>query len=79
MNRKYLGALKAQFIGMFVAGLWMTAGYYAAEGIVYGNWAAALLGIPWNIGQFATGMAIAAAVTSALCKTPAKRYFAYHL
>ena len=44
---------------------------------MYGNWAAPLLGIPWNIGQFAVGILIAVAISEALCRTPAKAYFAY--
>ncbi|MGL4484964.1 MAG: ECF transporter S component [Anaerovoracaceae bacterium] len=46
-------------IAMFVGGIVMTTGYFFAEGIMYGNWAAALLGIPWNIGQFVVGIIIA--------------------
>ncbi|MCL1810028.1 MAG: ECF transporter S component [Clostridiales bacterium] len=65
----------AQAVGMCIAGLWMTAGYYAAEGVIYGNWAVALLGIPWNVGQFATGAALAVGLSASLCKTPARRYF----
>jgi len=63
--------------GMFLAGIWMTGGYFAAEGVIYGNWAAALLGIPWNVGQFVTGMFIATALSAALYKTPAGKLFVY--
>ena len=66
-----------RMIGMTIAGVWMTAGYYAAEGVIYGNWFVALIGIPWNVGQFAAGMAIAVALSTALYKTPARKYFAY--
>lgn len=64
-------------LGMIAGGLVMVAGYYAAEGIMYGNWAVAALGIPWNIGQFVVGMIIAWALTMALTKTSAKKFFAY--
>lgn len=64
-------------LGMIVAGIVMVAGYYVAEGIMYGNWAAAALGIPWNIGQFVVGLIIAWILTVALTKTPAKKFFAY--
>ena len=46
---------------------------------MYGNWAVAALGIPWNIGQFAVGMAIATALSAALCRTSAGRLFTYRL
>ena len=63
-------------LGMLFAGLFMVAGYYIAEGVIYG-WAVALFGIPWNIGQFSVGMTVAAATAAALGKTPAKKYFVY--
>lgn len=50
--------------GMTAGGLIMTAGYFAAEGIMYGNWPAAALGIPWNIGQFATGIVAALSISA---------------
>ena len=55
---------------MIIAGSFMVAAYYFAEGIMYGNWVTPLLGVPWNIGQFAAGMVIAVAIAAALCKTP---------
>jgi len=60
-------------LGMALSGLWMVFGYYIAEGVIYG-WMVALLGIPWNIGQFTVGMCVATATAAALGKTPAKRY-----
>lgn len=65
-------------VGMILAGIAMVAGYYVAEGIMYGNWAAAAIGIPWNIGQFIVGMIIAWILTMALTNTPAKKFFAYN-
>lgn len=55
---------------MAAGGLLMTAGYYLAETVMYGNPAAALLGIPWNIGQFAAGMVIALALNEVFKKIP---------
>lgn len=68
-----------QIIAMAAGGVFMVAGYFAAEGIMYGNWAAAALGIPWNIGQFVVGMIIAVALSAALCRTQAGRLFVYRL
>ena len=66
-----------EVIGMILAGAFMVAGYYVAEGVMYGNWVAAAIGIPWNIGQFTVGMVIAEILSAALQKTPAGRYFTY--
>lgn len=70
-----LGAI----IGMILAGVINVVGYYLAEGIMYGNWAAALLGVPWNIGQFAVGLIIAWVLTAALMKTTARKFFTYKI
>lgn len=69
--------ITGELVGMTVSGLFMTAAYYVAEGVMYGNWVVPLAGIPWNIGQFIVGMIIASVLAAALCKTPAKKYFVY--
>ena len=66
-----------EIVAMVLSGAFMAAAYYAAEGIMYGNWIAPLLGVPWNIGQFAVGMVIATVIAAALCRTPARSYFTY--
>ena len=71
------GVSVREVFGMILAGIEMTAGYYVTESLMYGNWAVPLASIPWNAGQFAVGMVIACILASALCKTPAKKYFAY--
>ena len=71
------GIPASELLGMVLSGLFMVAGYYVAEGLIYGNWLAALVGIPWNIGQFAVGMIVSVPLTALLCKTPAKKYFTY--
>ena len=65
--------------GMILGGAFMTVGYFVAEGVMYGNFVSAALGIPWNIGQFAVGMVIAMILAAALCKTPARKFFTYNL
>ena len=65
--------------GMVVAGIFMVAGYYLAEGVMYGNWLAPVIGIPWNIGQFVVGMVIVIVLATALCKTPARSFFTYSI
>ncbi len=64
---------------MIVSGIWMAFGYFIAEGTVYGNWAIALLGVPWNIGQFAVGAILAGTLSLMLCRTSAKKFFRYRL
>lgn len=44
------------FIAIFVASIWMIAGYYIAEGLLYGNWVAPATSIPGNITQLAFGL-----------------------
>ena len=51
---------------MTAGGLVMCAGYLLVERFMYGGWAPALIGVPWNIGQFAAGIVIALAVYQAL-------------
>ncbi len=73
------GFLFGESAGMVLAGIFMVAGYYFAEGVMYGNWVAPVIGIPWNIGQFVVGMVIAVVLATALCRTPARSFFTYRL
>ena len=73
----YKKFMLAEILGMIAAGIFMVAGYNVAEGIMYGNWVAPALGVPWNIGQFVVGMILATVIAAALSKTPAARYFTY--
>ncbi len=50
-----------KLISMTAGGLVMCAGYLIAERVMYGSWALAATGLPWNIGQFAVGIAVALA------------------
>jgi len=63
-----------QLLGMLVAGLWMVIGYYVAAGIMYGSFIVPIFSIPWNIVQFAIGLAIAYFIILALRKTPIMKY-----
>lgn len=49
----------SRIISMTAGGLVMCAGYLIAERVMYGSWALAAVGLPWNIGQFAVGIAVA--------------------
>ena len=73
-NRRFI---TVEILGMIVAGLAMCAGYYFAEGIMYGNWVVALWGIPWNVGQFSLGAVLAVVLNRALGKTSLRSLMAY--
>lgn len=76
-GKSILGVPVYQLLGMILAGAFMAAGYYVAEGVIYGNFIAAALGVPWNIVQFCVGAVIATILASALYKTSAKQLFTY--
>ncbi|HVI42624.1 MAG TPA: hypothetical protein VM577_18375, partial [Anaerovoracaceae bacterium] len=48
-----------------------------AEGVIYGNFITAALGIPLNIVQFSVGTVVATILAAALYKTPARKLFTY--
>ena len=79
LSRKLTGRgfLSIEIIGMIVAGLFMAAGYYVAEGIMYGNWIVAALGVPWNVAQFGVGIVLAIALSGALARTSLRSVMAY--
>ena len=47
---------------MTAGGILMCAGYLAAETVMYGSFALAIPGLPWNIGQAGVGMILSMAV-----------------
>ncbi|MBF8984667.1 ECF transporter S component [Lutibacter sp. B2] len=55
-------------IAIVVAGIWMIAGYYVTEGILYGNWIAPMTSIPGNIIQIVVGAIIGLPLAVALKK-----------
>jgi hypothetical protein len=57
----------------------MTAGYYVAEGVMYGNFIAPMAEVPMNIIQFGVGAVLAAILSRALAGTPVGRSFAYDI
>lgn len=57
---------------MTAGGLIMCAGYLAAERIMYGSWALAVISLPWNVGQFAVGIAVTAVIYPLLASHMAK-------
>ncbi len=49
-------------------GLVMCAGYLIAERLMYGNWAAAFIALPWNFGQFTAGIVLSLLISRAMPK-----------
>jgi uncharacterized membrane protein len=43
-------------LAVIVSGIWMIAGYYIAEVILYGNWLTPATSIPGNIAQLSIGL-----------------------
>lgn len=79
LDRKILGAPVYGVLAMIAAVAWMACGYYIAEGVIYGNWVAPIIGLPWNLLQGIVGMVLACVLGLALEKTSAGKYFTYKL
>lgn len=59
-----------QLTAMTVGGILMCAGYLVAETVMYGSFALAVIGLPWNIGQVGVGITLSMAIYSVLHKIP---------
>ena len=64
---------RSKVLSLIAGGLVMCAGYLIAERFMYGSWALAAVGIPWNIGQFTVGMAVALAAQPLFRMLPSTR------
>lgn len=53
-------------VACIIATFITVGGYYVAEGIIYGNWIAAVASVPWNIAQAVGSTALYIAVAFAL-------------
>ena len=60
-------------VSMTAGGLIMCAGYLIAERVMYGSWALAAIGLPWNAGQFAVGIAVSLAAQPLLNLIPSPK------
>ena len=63
----------SKIVSMTAGGLVMCAGYLVAERVMYGSWALAAVGIPWNVGQFAVGIAVSLAAQPLLSHIPSPK------
>lgn len=66
-----------QVLAMTAGGLFMVLSYFIAEKVMYGSWAVAALGVPWNIAQFAVGIVLALVLTESFKKTAFRKYILY--
>lgn len=57
--------------GITISGVWMVAGYYITEVILYGNWLSPVTSIPGNVIQLVIGAVFGLPLSAALKKTKA--------
>lgn len=74
---KVTGLPFSELFAYVLAVLWTVSGYYAAQGFIYGNWAAPLADVPGNVLQATVGAVVAIIVSMALGKTALGRSFYY--
>lgn len=55
-----------RYAGLILAAVWTVAGYYLAEGLLYANWVAPLIGVPFNALQVAVGAVLSGALYRSL-------------
>lgn len=55
-------------VAIFLSGIWMLAGYYLAEVILYGNWLTPVTSIPGNVIQIVAGAILGLPIVTALKK-----------
>ncbi len=64
-------------MAMACGGVIMVGVYYIAEGVMYGNFVAPMLALPWNIGQVIVGIALSMIIAFALSNSTFKKYFTH--
>ncbi|MHB1395120.1 MAG: ECF transporter S component [Clostridia bacterium] len=69
LNNKNGNSLVYNSIGILAASIFMIAGYYITEVILYGNLTAPITSIPGNIIQLVVGAAVAIPLSAALKRT----------
>ena len=74
---KVAGLPFSELFAYVLAVLWTVSGYYVAQGLIYGNWAAPLADVPGNVLQATVGAVVAIIVSVALGKTALGRSFYY--
>lgn len=70
--KKVFGVPVAELIGYILAIVIGVCGYYAAEGVIYGNWIAPVVGVPMNIIQITAGAVVCVIVSFGIIKSGLK-------
>ena len=65
-------SLSLNLFAVILSSVWMIAGYYATEGILYGNWVSPAASIPGNVTQIVLGLILGLPIAKIL-----KRYIKY--
>lgn len=68
-KKSYKEVIAWGVIGILLSGIWMVAGYYLTEVILYGNWISPVTSIPGNIIQIVVGSVIGIPVALILKKS----------
>ena len=66
-----------ELAGFVLAAAVDIGGYYIAEGFLYGNWTAPMIGVPFNLLQASIGAILAVIISTMLCRTPLRDTFFY--
>lgn len=69
LNNKNGNNVALNLLAIVIGSVWMIAGYYLTEGLLYGNWLAPVTSIPGNLTQIVVGAIISIPVTIAVKKT----------
>jgi uncharacterized membrane protein len=67
-NNKEGNNLMVNILAVILSGIWMIAGYYITEGILYGNWISPVASIPGNVTQIALGLILGLPIARVLKK-----------
>jgi uncharacterized membrane protein len=67
-KKNYKEVINLGILGILLSGIWMVAGYYFTEVILYGNWISPVTSIPGNIIQIVVGSVIGIPVALVLKK-----------
>ena len=73
-NGKQISGTLIKILSMSIGGIFMCAAYLLAERVIYGSFALAILGLPWNVGQVAVGILIATAAHPAFIKSTTNKH-----
>lgn len=68
INGKKGNSILLNLIAVIISGIWMIAGYYVTEALLYGNWVSPVTSIPGNVIQIVVGIVLGLPIAAALKK-----------